>query len=249
LQAGKRKTVAHEQGHVAPINLGYSTVLFGAGALLLMLVVRVVIPALGKALQVEPVLLWFGSASVIVFVPLALCGWVLLHRENHLTGWVGRARRMRLRPVSSEDLVWAFGGLAAVGILTAGIVAVLRALRCDAGLHPAFMTIEPLTPGRYWILAVWAPFFLLNILGEEFFWRGIILPRQEAALGSKAWLANGFGWLFFHIAFPWQVLVTLVPTVLLLPYVVQRRGNTWIGVIIHAALNGLGFLALAFGLA
>jgi membrane protease YdiL (CAAX protease family) len=56
-------------------------------------------------------------------------------------------------------------------------------------------------------------------------------------------------WLLFHAAFPWQVLLTLVPMTLLLPYVVQRRRSTWAGTVIHAGFGAIGFLALAFGLA
>jgi hypothetical protein len=56
-------------------------------------------------------------------------------------------------------------------------------------------------------------------------------------------------WLLFHAAFPWQVLLTLVPITLLLPYVVQRRRSTWAGTVIHAGFGAIGFLALAFGLA
>ena len=73
-------------------------------------------------------------------------------------------------------------------------------------------------------------------------WRGVVLRGQEAAFEAQAWLVNGIGWLLLHAAFPWQVLVTLAPTTLILPYIVQRRGNTWIGVVIHAGLNGPGFL-------
>src|SRR5215510_4699098 len=43
---------------------------------------------------------------------------------------------------------------------------------------------------RYWILGAWLPFFVLNIVGEEFTWRGVALPRQEAAFGGSG-LAGG----------------------------------------------------------
>ena len=134
-------------------------------------------------------------------------------------------------------------------MLTSGIRAGLWLLSGEAISPPSFMAFEPLTPGRYWILAAWLPFFVLNIVGEEFIWRGVVLPRQEVAFGGKAWLVNGILWLLFHAAFPWQVLLALVPITLILPYVVQRRRNTWPGVVIHAGFGGMGFLALAFGLA
>jgi hypothetical protein len=36
---------------------------------------------------------------------------------------------------------------------------------------------------------------------------------------------------------------------LILPKISQRRRSTWPGVVIHAGFGGVGFLALAFGLA
>lgn len=88
----------------------------------------------------------------------------------------------------------------------------------------------------------------MNIFGEEFVWRGVLLPRQEAAFGRHAWLVNGVGHLLLHASMGLPVLLTLWPTAIILPYVVQARRNAWIGVVIHAALNGPGFLAVAFGL-
>jgi membrane protease YdiL (CAAX protease family) len=150
--------------------------------------------------------------------------------------------------MNGGDWLWTIVGIAAVGVLTGGIGAALGMLP-EAKLRPSFMTLEPLGSGRHWILGAWLPFFVLNIVGEEFVWRGVVLPRQEVAFGGRAWLVNGILWLLFHAAFPWKVLLILVPITLILPYVVQRRRNTWAGVVIHAGFGGTGFLALAFGLA
>ena len=89
----------------------------------------------------------------------------------------------------------------------------------------------------------------LNILGEEFLWRGVILPRQELAFGQYAWLANATGWLVFHLAVGWTVILLVTPIVFILPWIVQKRRNSSIGVIIHAALNGPAFIAVALGFA
>jgi membrane protease YdiL (CAAX protease family) len=146
------------------------------------------------------------------------------------------------------DWRWAVGGLAAVGVPTGGTFAALVRLQGEANFHPSFMAFEPLGPGRYWIFGAWLPFLVLNIVGDEFVWRGVVLPRQEVALGGRAWLVNGILWLLFHAAFPWQVLLTLVPITLNLPYLVQRRRSTWVGIVIHCVFGAIGFLGLAFGL-
>jgi membrane protease YdiL (CAAX protease family) len=44
------------------------------------------------------------------------------------------------------------------------------------------------------------------------------------------------------------MMVMLLPVMLGLPWVVQRRGNTWVGIVIHAAVNGPGFIAVSLGL-
>jgi membrane protease YdiL (CAAX protease family) len=193
--------------------------------------------------------MWFLAASLVLFGPLLLMAVLLLYRERGPGRQGSLGGRRQLHAMNGGDWLWAVGGLAAVSVLTGGIGVVLRVLHADKGLYPSFMAFEPLGPGRYWILGAWLPFFVLNIVGEEFIWRGVALPRQEVACGERAWLVNGILWLLFHAAFPWQVLLTLVPITLILLYVVQRRRSTWAGIVIHAAFGALGFLVLAFGLA
>ena len=237
-----------EPDRAPPLGLVGSAAVFGVGALLLFLTTRVAVPTLVSATGAEPVVMWFLAASTVLFGPLLLTAALLLYRERR-PGRPGSWRaRLRLRPMNGGDWLWTVGGFAAVGVLTGVIGAALGMLPDGRKLHPSFMAFEPLGPGRYWILGAWLPFFMLNIVGEEFIWRGVVLPRQEAAFGEKAWLVNGAFWLLFHAAFPWQVLLTLVPITLILPYVVQRRRSIWAGVVIHAGFGGMGFLALAFGL-
>lgn len=221
---------------------------FGSGGLLLYLVVHKLVPAAAAATDVEPVLLWFLFAGGLFVLPLLVASIWLLRREGGYT-WAELYReRLRLRPLDAADWLWIAGALAAIGLLSVGSLMLYEAVH---GARPAmfFVSMEPLTSGRYWILAAWPPFFALNILGEEFVWRGVVLPRQETAFGRQAWLVNGAAHLLLHLPTGVPILVALWPTAFILPYVVQRRRNTWIGVVIHAALNGPGFVAVAFGLA
>jgi membrane protease YdiL (CAAX protease family) len=235
-----------EPDRVPPLGLVGSAALFGAGALLLFLTTRLAVPTLVSVTGAEPVVMWFLAASTVLFGPLLLTAALLLCRERRPERQGSWDARLWLRPMNGGDWLWTVVGIAAVAVLTGGIVGLLPD---KATLRPSFMTLEPLGPDRYWILGAWLPFFVLNIVGEEFVWRGVVLPRQEVAFGDRAWLVNGILWLLFHAAFPWQVLLTLVPITLILPYVVQRRRSTWVGVVIHAGFGGAGFLAIAFGLA
>jgi membrane protease YdiL (CAAX protease family) len=123
--------------------------------------------------------------------------------------------------------------------------------------HPAFpedMVTGKLIPGelfgmqlrgQWWIAIVYFVGWLLNIFGEELWYRGWMLPRQELAFGKLAWLVNASMFTFQHWLQPWNFL-TILPGALLAVYVVQRKGNTWITIIQH----GLGnFLLFGFVLA
>jgi hypothetical protein len=230
------------------IGVSQTVILFGGAALLLFAVTHGVIPTLMKRTAVEPILLWFGAAGFGVFLPLLLMAFALLRQEGvylNSDAWRGRLRFHRM---TRADWLWTFAGALAVAVLAAKTMLLMKLLFGYISLQPSFLLFEPLTPDRYWILAVWLPFYMINIMGEEFLWHAVILPRQEAALGRWAWLANGLGWLGFHLAFGLSVLFVLWPTTLIIPYIVQHRRNAWIGVLIHGSLNGGGFLAIAFGL-
>lgn len=219
----------------------------GAGTILL-LGTQFVIPAVGDALDVELVVAWFLVAGGLVFLPLLGVGYVLLRQESRPLQRGTWAGRLRFRKMDRLDWFWTGGAVALIIGMTAVIQLGLQAWHGDVDLHPPFLAFDPLSPGRYWILAAWIPFWIVNIMSEEVVWRGVLLPRQELALGRHAWVANAVGWTVFHVAFGWQLIAILLPILFILPYVVQRRGNSWIGVIVHAGINGPAFVAVSFGL-
>lgn len=234
---------------VEPSRTGWraTLLLFGGAALLAALVVHGLLPSLAPRTSIEPVLLWFAVAGVVLFPALLLAGWLLLRLEGHWRASELWHDRLRFKPMNRGDWLWSGGAFVAIIALSSAIMGLLLMLRPETRLAPWFLEMEPLAGGRLWILAAWLPFFALTIFTEEVVWRGVVLPRQEAALGRSAWIANGAGWLLFHLAFGPAILIALVPIVTVLPWVVQKRRNSWIGVIVHAAFNGPGFLAAAFG--
>jgi membrane protease YdiL (CAAX protease family) len=74
------------------------------------------------------------------------------------------------------------------------------------------------------------------VVGEEFWFRGYILPRQELTMGSRVWIANGLMFGFNHIWQPWNLLL-IVPASLIGAWVVQRRRNTSILLAMHVVMN------------
>lgn len=103
------------------------------------------------------------------------------------------------------------------------------------------MTLE----GAWLLVLVYFIGWFFNIFGEEFWFRGYILPRQELAFGKITWLVNGLMFTLNHLWQPW-ILVAILPSSLLLAYVVQSRKNTWIGILQHGFVN-LGLLFFLIG--
>jgi membrane protease YdiL (CAAX protease family) len=81
----------------------------------------------------------------------------------------------------------------------------------------------------------------INILAEELWWRGYILPRQELEHGKFAFLVNGILWSLFHMYKWWAVPMMLLRN-WMEPFVVQRTKNTTPAIIMHGISNGISVL-------
>jgi membrane protease YdiL (CAAX protease family) len=206
-------------------------------------VVHAGVPALARR-GVEPLAAWLLLSPPLVFLPILAAGAWLLRAEPPGPPW---RERLRLARPTGRDWLWGIGGLLAIGIGSG--LAFQLCLAVGLEPNPSFARgVAPLGRERLWILGLWLLNWPLNILGEELVWRGVLLPRMEVQLGARAWLWNGLLWGVFHFAFGPGNLIVLLPSLALVPFVAQRRRNTWLAVLLHAGLSGPGFAALALGL-
>lgn len=86
---------------------------------------------------------------------------------------------------------------------------------------------------------------LLNILAEELFWRGIILPRQELRHRKNTFLIHGMLWGISHLFQYWLILPITLGAVAL-SYLVQRTKSTWVGILAHLLNNALPMILMIF---
>jgi len=90
--------------------------------------------------------------------------------------------------------------------------------------------------GAWWFLGLFVVFGVFNtILGEEFLFRGVLLPRMEGVFGKWSWVANGALFGFYHVHQPWGIAESVIGGVLFLAYPSWRFSSTWMGVIVHSA--------------
>ena len=70
------------------------------------------------------------------------------------------------------------------------------------GLSGVFQSQELLDRlvGAWWFLGLFVVNAIFNtILGEEFLFRGVLLPKMEGAFGRWSWVANGAMHGFYHL--------------------------------------------------
>jgi membrane protease YdiL (CAAX protease family) len=100
--------------------------------------------------------------------------------------------------------------------------------------------------GNWGWYAVIFVMFLLNILGEELLFRGVLLPRMKGVFGRRDWLANAIMFTAYHLHEPWLMPGTIVCDTFAYVYPSKRYQSTWIGIIVHGGQTILfGALLLA----
>lgn len=105
----------------------------------------------------------------------------------------------------------------------------------------------PLSPEAAWLIPFWLLYVVVGVPAEELVWRGYLLPGQERRHGRWAWLVNGLLWnVPFHLYTISHCLSDL-PFYLILPFVVQRVGNTWVAMGVHALLVSLAYVLIVPG--
>jgi membrane protease YdiL (CAAX protease family) len=90
--------------------------------------------------------------------------------------------------------------------------------------------------GAWWFLGLYIVQAAFNtILGEEFLFRGILLPKMEGVFGRWSWLANGVLFGLYHLHQPWGIATSIVSGVLFYAFPGWQFRSTWMSIIVHSA--------------
>ncbi len=252
---------ASSNSPLKPMPLWQSLLFFGIPTLLGILGLYRLLPGLAEA---GVPLFWNYMISVVGMFPLLLSLSLLAFRiDMGPLSWTGIKRRFRIHPLSKSDWQWTLGLI----LVFVGGQLILMPTSTWLANNLSFPFPEWLPPaldprvaktsipseflgiplkGRWDIAVAYIVILILNIFGEEFWWRGYILPRQELTHGRHTWLIHGTLWTLFHLAFWWN-FVALIPSTFSLPYVVAKLKNTTPGILVHFMMNGLGFVMIFLG--
>lgn len=245
-----------------PMPLSLALLYFGIPAFVFVLSVYYLIPFFMGQGVTE-----FMSYSLSLLIPLIMmfiASLTALRMEGYPVTWTAIKDRFRLKKMDRTDWMWTAISFIAM-MIGAGIFGVLGQLLVMHGFIPlpsqiptALLdpTIDPANimnvftaslganaKGNWWLVLFSLILLAFNIIGEEFWWRGVILPRQELVHGKNTWLVHGTMWALFH-AFKYWSWLGLLPVCLALSFVAQKRRNTWPGIVTHFLVNGLSLVPI-----
>lgn len=201
-------------------------------------------------------------AAYLVAVCLPLAGLLVAA----LVGYRAEGRRLepeaiasRMRYQRPEKAAWR-ATIVAIAVAAIGSLLLTGIVPAPAGLPPFLDPTQGMTTttlnravdggvaGRLDLAALFTFTFCLNIVGEELWWRGYVLPRQELAFGDRTWMIHGTLWTGFHL-FKWWEVIPLLPMGLVLAHVSQRQRNSWPALIAHAVLNAVALVTVVVAVA
>lgn len=238
---------AKRNSEIKPMGFGLSLIIGAIALAALFATKSFATPWFTNYYATEPIISWFICVSAIVFFPMLLVTYIFVRVEqNHFT-WKSFLSRIRYKTLKSEDWLWVGFGIILILIITGFLAYILKGVFNNLAILPTFWDIPQITSDNRWILLAWLPMYFLNIVGEEFFWRGYMFPRQLKVFGKFTWFYNGVIWLLFHIPFGLSFMIIMAPTLFITTFSFQKTNNVKVPIIIHGIVTGATFLVIAFG--
>jgi len=207
----------------------------------------------------------YNAALGLPMVLMVVAALVAVRLEERRLDWSTLCARLRLRPMTGRAWLLALGSLVLCSGLGFSLVNALMGQVLQAGwlrtpeeLPTFFDPMARVTvvaaydlalggiQGNWWAVGFTVGMLALNVVAEEFWWRGVILPRQELVWGRSTWAIHGVLWAVFH-AYKWWSVPGLIPIALGLAWVCQREESTTPGLLIHLVTNGVGLIPLVAG--
>ena len=232
---------AGELKPLKPMALVESILLFGIPGAILAASLWWMRPALTQAGM--PDFISYTFSLTIVNVGLLVAAVVGYIREGNLLTWPAFAQRMRLTYMTGRIWLWTIGGTLLFGGLALLIEPLALSIFKTIGFEPPMFTV-PEAETVFGAITSHIVVLFFNIVGEELWWRGYILPRQELTHGKITWLIHGTLWACFHM-FKWWSVPFMLITCQIIPFVAQKTKNTWTGMINHIIINGAGAILAA----
>jgi len=244
-----------------PIGFGASLLYFGIPALTMAAGFYLLMPFL-----IKRGMLTYYAYSLGLGLPLLamlIASLVAYRLEGNPLDWQALMTRFNYRPLSLRDLLVVAAIFAAemmlyllitrfTGWLTGNGYLPLPANLPDFVNPQTVWTQETIDAATGGLRGNWFLFFfsvlllVVNVVGEEFWWRGLILPRQQLVFAGGTLVVHALLWTFFH-GFKYWDLLNLLPLSFGLTFAVLYLNNSSAGLVMHFVSNGVGLVPILLG--
>ena len=241
-----------------------------AAALPMAILGWVVAPALAPDFKSDPIgagAIRVGALSVGLIWQFVLA-MIIIYREEGDLRWATIRRRGRLNtardPKTGEPrhrlLLWLIPIIVLLAAFTLFASPVLG--RLWVGVFPFFAEppnfafgailespeIQAQLVGAWWFLGLFLIMGVFNtVLGEEFLFRGVLLPKMNGRFGKWDWVANGVLFGAYHWHQPWSIPLSIIGGIFFFALPAKLFRSTWMSIIAHS-IQTVFFLFLILGI-
>jgi membrane protease YdiL (CAAX protease family) len=230
--------------------------IWAAAALPMAILSWIIFPLLAPDFETDPL----GSSVMrVVLLTLGLIwlfilSMIIVRQEEGDLRWTTIKQRLRLNPPLDPKTgqkryrlwLWIVPALIGIALIDAVLASTIDNLWVSVfpffaeppGFNFATILDSPVIMerlvGAWWFLALFLVFAIFNtILGEEFLFRGVLLPKMEGVFGRWSWVANGVLFGFFHLHQPWGILSAMIGGALFFALPAWRFRSTWMSIIVQ----------------
>ncbi len=214
------------------------------------------------SLTIDELTINTALTAVLMFFPAI---GVLVTRLVTREGFKDAMLDLRFKGTIRYYLIGWFGPMVLTLLGTLLYFAIYPSAFTLASYHAA-MEAEPLPPVLVVLLLLMTPLFnLVPCLGEEWGWRGYLLPKVAQRMGFlPAVLLTGLIWGLWHApiivaghnygmqypGYPWAGIAAMcafcIVVGVLLSYITLKARSCWPAVLAHGAINGTASVGLLF---
>jgi hypothetical protein len=189
----------------------------------------------------------FVVALVIIYCELGTLRWSAICTRT----WLQTPQDPKTGELNPRLFWWLLPALFFSGLVSLGLSRYLDApmVWLFPGLQPAeFMDvsqlIDPQFWGQWWILGVLLVSHTFNyFLGEEFLFRGVLLPKMQGVFGKYDWVANGVLFGLYHLHKPWM-LPSIIVSAFAITWPARRFRSNWMAIVVHGVEGILTFVLI-----
>ena len=206
-----------------------------------------------------PPLIVYWIATIIGLIWQFILSLIILKRDGHKLSWHTVIKRMKYqRPVHPKTgkssywlLLWTIPFILLSALLQSGIISlpnidswITRIIQYLPKYDLSSLATSEYK-GAWWILVLFLVTSVFNyFLGEEFMYRGILLPKMNGVFGKWDWFINGILFGLYHLHKPQIILSTALYFGLVFALPSKLFQSSWMAVIIHGLEGVLGVVVI-----